>query len=103
MSDLIDERTALTQTRAIVAQIPGKTFGKKQYKELVRTIYEQQLKKHTKLNRMQRHNRCKDLFKMANRGATGVKDSPALLSEIALRQVLNEKQDETKAEQGSTK
>ncbi|TAL08180.1 MAG: hypothetical protein EPO02_13410 [Nitrospirae bacterium] len=92
MSDILGEQTALTQARAIIAQIPSKELSKKVYKQLVQTIYDQQLKKFTKLNRNQRHIRCKELFKKPNRGGTGVAEPPALLSKRALHKVLNESQ-----------
>ena len=102
MSDLIGERTALEQTRTIVAGIPAKNLPTAMYKKLVRTVYDQQLKKYTKLNRAERHIRCKELTKKPNRGETEVAKSPALLSQRALAMVLNEKPGETKAGKGST-
>lgn len=101
MSDLIGEQTALTQARAIVAQIPP-GLSKKLYKELVQKIYDNQLKKFTKLNRAERHIRCKEITTLPNRGGTGVAEPPALLSQRALRKVLNEKSDKNIGGQGST-
>lgn len=65
-SNLLGDKAALEQTRLIVAGIPSKEMPTKMYKKIVLKVYDNQLKKYTSLNRMQRHKRLKELFKVNN-------------------------------------
>ena len=68
MKDPLGEKTALEQTKIIIAQIDPAGMSKKIYKKLVLTIYAKQLKKWTNLNRFERHRRLKNLGMKPNRG-----------------------------------
>lgn len=61
MNDLIGERAALQQTKIIINKIDAKGMDKKFYRKLVLKIYDNQLKKFTNLNRLERHRRLKNL------------------------------------------
>jgi len=61
MNDLICERSALQQTKIIINKIDAKGMDKKFYRKLVLKIYDNQLKKFTNLNRLERHRRLKNL------------------------------------------
>ncbi len=101
MVDLLGEKTALEHTRKIISGIESKGMPKPMYKKLVLKIYDNQLKKWTKLNRSERHQRLHNLTIKSNRGQTEVKEPPALLSERALAKVLNEKPGDSMNEQGT--
>jgi hypothetical protein len=61
MSDILGEKTALTQTKAILARIDMKGLSKAMRNDIIKRIYDNQLKKFTNYNRSQRHKCIKEL------------------------------------------
>lgn len=66
-TSLLGEKTALEQTKKILAHVDS-GLPKKLHRKLVLKIYDNQLKKYTNLNRSQRHQRLKNLGIKQNEG-----------------------------------
>lgn len=63
MKDLLGEKTALDQTRLIMAGVDPKSLSLKLRNILVQTVLENQLKNFTNYNRFQRRKTVRELLK----------------------------------------
>lgn len=67
MRDLLGEKTAIDQTQAILKNVDISELPKQKQKELVRRIYDNQLKKFTAYTRLQRRKLVMQLYKKGSK------------------------------------
>lgn len=101
MRDILGEKTAIDQTRAILRQVEPGSLPKKMHKDLVRKILDNQLKRFTNYNRLQRHKTIKDLLKKRTESEQKPFPAPPISKNKSNSKVLNKKHSENIAGQGS--